>query len=241
MNAITRLPFMADMQDGADEDRFAIPERDGRRRRYRTIWISDIHLGTRGCNAKMLIDFLDSVDSDTIYLVGDIIDGWRLKKRFYWPAAHNDLVCRDMNRAKRGTRVVYIPGNQDEMYRQFTGLSFGGVEIRRKAIHETADGRKLLVLHGDFFDVITRYHKWLALAGFNDEPIRSRAVGSISGWEPGTEFKLENGQTWKVLKGSMKLRKPMSAPEILVVPGLMGRWFLQVDEDLPKARVYRVD
>ena len=79
------------------------------------------------------------------------------------------------------------------------------------------------------------------LAGFNDEPIRSRAVGSVSGWEPGTEFKLENGQTWKVLKGSMKLRKPMSAPEILVVPGLMGRWFLQVDEDLPKARVYRVD
>ena len=79
------------------------------------------------------------------------------------------------------------------------------------------------------------------LAGFNDEPIRSRLVGSVSGWEPGTEFKLENGQTWKVLKGSMKLRKPMQAPEIIVVPGLMGRWFLQVSEDFPKARVYRVD
>jgi hypothetical protein len=79
------------------------------------------------------------------------------------------------------------------------------------------------------------------LAGFNDEPIRSRLVGSVSGWEPGTEFKLENGQTWKVLKGNMKLRKPMQAPEIIVVPGLMGRWFLQVHEDFPKARVYRID
>jgi hypothetical protein len=79
------------------------------------------------------------------------------------------------------------------------------------------------------------------LAGFNDEPIRSRLVGSVGSWEPGTEFKLENGQTWKVLKGRLKLRKPMQSPEILVVPGLMGRWFLQVDEDLPKARVYRVD
>jgi hypothetical protein len=80
-----------------------------------------------------------------------------------------------------------------------------------------------------------------SLAGFNDEPIRSRIVGAVSGWEPGTEFKLENGQTWKVLKGSMKLRQPKQAPQILVVPGLMGRWFLQVDEDLPKASVYRVD
>lgn len=88
----------------------------------------------------MLIDFLDSVDSDTIYLVGDIIDGWRLKRRFYWPQTHNDVVWRLMKRAKRGTRVVYIPGNHDEMFRQFTGMSFGGVEIRRKAIHQTADG-----------------------------------------------------------------------------------------------------
>src|SRR3546814_12532098 len=109
MNAVTRLPFLAELDDGAD-DRFAIPEREGTRRRYRTIWISDIHLGTRGCNAGMLIDFLDSVDSDTMYLVGDIIDGWRLKRRFYWPAAHNDVIWRLMKRARRGARVVYIPG-----------------------------------------------------------------------------------------------------------------------------------
>ncbi len=137
----------------------------GTRRRFRTIWISDVHLGTRGCNAKLLIDFLDTTDSDTLFLIGDIIDGWRMKKRFYWPAGHNDVVWRVMKRAKRGTRVVYIPGNHDEMFRQFTGMSFGGVEIRRKAIHETADGRKLLVLHGDEFDAIMLAHRWLAFVG----------------------------------------------------------------------------
>ena len=135
------------------------------RRRYRTIWISDIHLGTRGCNDGLLIDFLDHVDSDTLYLVGDIIDGWRLKKRFYWPERHNAIVRRFMKRAKRGTRVVYIPGNHDEMFRQFSGMNFGGVEIRKKAIHTTADGRRLLVLHGDEFDAIMLAHRWLAFIG----------------------------------------------------------------------------
>ena len=91
------------------------------RRKFRTIWISDIHLGTKGCNAQMLIDFLDSTDSEIMYLVGDIIDGWRLKKRPYWPASHNDIVWRILKRAKRGTRIVYIPGNHDEMMRQFSG------------------------------------------------------------------------------------------------------------------------
>jgi len=144
----------------------SIPERRVvDRRKYRTIWISDIHLGTRGCNAEMLIDFLDHVDSDMMYLVGDIIDGWRLKKKFYWPAAHNDIVWRILKRAKRGTNVIYIPGNHDEVFRQFTGLNFGGVLIRRQAIHETADGRRLLVLHGDEFDAITLAHRWLAHVG----------------------------------------------------------------------------
>jgi len=135
------------------------------RRRYRTIWISDVHLGTRGCNDRLLIDFLDHVDSDMLYLVGDIIDGWRLKKKFYWPERHNAIVRRFMKRAKRGTRVIYVPGNHDEMFRQFSGMNFGGVEIRKKAIHETADGRRLLVLHGDEFDAIMLAHRWLAFAG----------------------------------------------------------------------------
>lgn len=144
----------------------AIPERSPEeRRRYRTIWISDIHLGTKGCNTELLIDFLDSVDSETMYLVGDIIDGWRLKKKFYWPDAHNDIVWRILKRAKRGTRIVYIPGNHDEMFRQFTGLNFGGIEIRRAAFHDTADGRRLMVLHGDEFDAVMLSHRWLAFVG----------------------------------------------------------------------------
>jgi len=135
------------------------------RKRYRTIWISDVHLGTRGCNAQLLADFLDRTDSDTLYLVGDIIDGWRLRKKFYWPSAHNDIVWRILKRARRGTRIVYIPGNHDEMFRQFAGLSFGGVEILLSDVHVTADGRRLLVLHGDEFDAVMLAHRWLALLG----------------------------------------------------------------------------
>lgn len=144
----------------------AVPERThGERRRFRTIWISDIHLGTKGCNAELLIDFLDHTDSETMYLVGDIIDGWRLKKKFYWPPAHNDIVWRILKRAKRGTRIVYIPGNHDEMVRPFSGMNFGGVEIARAAFHDTADGRRLMVLHGDEFDTIMLAHRWLAFVG----------------------------------------------------------------------------
>ena len=151
---------------GLAQPKLSIPEpSDDQRRRYRTIWISDVHLGTKGCNAEMLIDFLDSTDSETMYLVGDIIDGWRLKKKLYWPASHNDIVWRILKRAKRGTRIVYIPGNHDEMVRQFAGLNFGGVEIQRAAVHETADGRRLLVLHGDEFDAIMLAHRWLAVVG----------------------------------------------------------------------------
>ena len=136
-----------------------------KRRRYRTIWISDVHLGTRGCNDRLLIDFLDHTDSETLYLVGDIIDGWRMKRRYYWPERHNAIVRRIMKRAKRGTEVVYIPGNHDEMFRQFAGMNFGGVQIRKKAIHTTADSRRLLVLHGDEFDAVVIGAKWLAFLG----------------------------------------------------------------------------
>jgi UDP-2,3-diacylglucosamine pyrophosphatase LpxH len=135
------------------------------RRHYRTVWISDIHLGTRGCNASILIDFFDHVDCDTIYLVGDIIDGWRLKKKHYWPPEHNDVVWRVLKRARRGARIVYIPGNHDEMIRPFCGLNFGGVEILREAVHQTADGRRLLVLHGDEFDAVMQTQRWLAVVG----------------------------------------------------------------------------
>jgi len=157
----------------------SVPEpEDGKRRRYRTIWISDVHLGTKGCNAELLIDFLDSTDSETMYLVGDIIDGWRLKKKFYWPAAHNDIVWRILKRAKRGTRIVYIPGNHDEVVRPFCGMNFGDVEIRRAAFHDTADGRRLMVLHGDEFDTIMLTHRWLAFVG----DTAYHLMMSLNGW-----------------------------------------------------------
>ncbi|WP_051137184.1 UDP-2,3-diacylglucosamine diphosphatase [Novosphingopyxis baekryungensis] len=165
MNALTDFPIALDEQLYDDRLRQRPAAKEVHRKKYRTVWISDVHLGTRGCAADMLIDFLDHVDSETMYLVGDIIDGWRLKKKFYWPPEHNDIVWRILKRARRGTRIVYIPGNHDEMFRQFTGLNFGGVEIKRAAFHDTADGRRLLVLHGDEFDTIMLAHRWLAFVG----------------------------------------------------------------------------
>lgn len=135
------------------------------KRKYRTIWISDVHLGTRGCNATMLVDFLRSVECETLYLVGDIVDGWRLRKGWYWPDAHNEVVRRILKMAHHGTRVVFVAGNHDEMLRDYAGLSFGGVELVLEAVHETLDGRRLLVTHGDAFDGVVLYHKWLAFLG----------------------------------------------------------------------------
>lgn len=155
MDAITRIPLDTDPADFILSAPHLPEAVIGDRRRFRTIWISDIHLGTRGRNAAMLVDFLDHTDSETMYLVGDIIDGWRLKKRFYWPAAHNDVVWRFLKRAKRGTRIVYIPGNHDEMFRQFAGLNFGGVEIRLALISAGAVGRRIVESDADAIHLST--------------------------------------------------------------------------------------
>ena len=133
--------------------------------RYRAVWISDIHLGTRGCNAALLVDFLRSFECETLYLVGDIVDGWRLKKGWYWPDEHNEVIRRILKLSHRGTRVVFVAGNHDEMFREFAGLTFGGVELVLEAVHETADGRRLLVTHGDSFDGVVLYARWLAFLG----------------------------------------------------------------------------
>ena len=135
------------------------------RLRFRTIFISDIHLGTPGCNAELLVNFLKSVECETLYLVGDIIDGWRLRKGWYWPAAHNDVVRCILKMAKRGAHVVYVPGNHDELLRDYIGLAFGDVTVANEAIHRTADGRRLLVIHGDQFDGVVLYARWLAFLG----------------------------------------------------------------------------
>jgi UDP-2,3-diacylglucosamine pyrophosphatase LpxH len=132
---------------------------------FRTIWISDTHLGTSGCKAELLLDFLKSTECETLFLVGDIIDGWQLRKGWYWPPRHNDVVRCVLKKAKHGTRVVYVPGNHDEAFRDYVGLNLGGIELLPEAIHETADGRRLLVLHGDEFDGVVLYARWLAFLG----------------------------------------------------------------------------
>ena len=132
---------------------------------FRTVWISDTHLGTPGCNAELLLDFLKSIECEMLYLVGDIVDGWRLKKGWYWPPRHNDIIRCVLKMAKHGTRVIYVPGNHDEVFRDYVGLHFGGVEIVAEALHFTADNRKLLILHGDEFDGVVLYARWVAFLG----------------------------------------------------------------------------
>ncbi|MEZ5783419.1 MAG: UDP-2,3-diacylglucosamine diphosphatase [Rhizobiaceae bacterium] len=134
-------------------------------RNYRTLFLSDVHLGTRGAQVGALLEFLKHHDADTIYLVGDIIDGWRLRQSWYWPQQHNDVVQKLLRKARKGARIVYIPGNHDEFLREYCGTAFGGVEIRDTAIHEAADGKRYLVIHGDIFDVVVRHARWLAFLG----------------------------------------------------------------------------
>lgn len=133
--------------------------------RHRAIFISDVHLGTAGCKAEYLLDFLRHHEADDLYLIGDIIDGWALKSRFYWHQTHNDVIQKVLRKARKGTRVVYVPGNHDEVARQFCGLNFGDIEIREEAVHVTADGRRLWVVHGDFADGVIRHARWLAYLG----------------------------------------------------------------------------
>lgn len=137
--------------------------RDGTR--FRTIWISDIHLGTTGCQAARLLEFLRATESQTLYLVGDIIDGWQLKRRWYWDQAHNNVVQTVLKKAKKGTEVIFVPGNHDEVVRQFIDLDFGGIRIRDEHVHVTAQGKRMLVLHGDRFDGVIACAKWLAYVG----------------------------------------------------------------------------
>jgi UDP-2,3-diacylglucosamine pyrophosphatase LpxH len=132
--------------------------------RVRTLWISDLHLGTRGCQAEKLAEFLKSYECDHLYLVGDIIDGWRLRSGIYWPQAHTNVLRRVLTMSKRGTRVTYVTGNHDEFLRRYSSLILGNIHLVDEAEHQTLDGRKLLVIHGDQFDVITRCHRWLAFS-----------------------------------------------------------------------------
>ncbi len=131
----------------------------------RTVFISDLHLGTPGCRAQALLEFLRDTECSTLYLVGDIIDGWQLRRSWYWPQAHNDVVQKLLRKARKGTRVVFVPGNHDEFARRYLSHNFGGVEVVEDAMHVTADGRRLWVTHGDHFDGVIQCAKWLAYLG----------------------------------------------------------------------------
>lgn len=133
--------------------------------KYRTIFISDFHLGSKGCQSSMLLDFLRNTRSDYLYLVGDIIDGWRLKNKWFWPQEHNDVVQKILRKARHGTKVYYVSGNHDELVRKFVPINLGEVNIVNETIHITADNKKLLILHGDKFDAIIRVAPWLAHLG----------------------------------------------------------------------------
>jgi UDP-2,3-diacylglucosamine pyrophosphatase LpxH len=150
------LPF-----DDASFDAAAMPPRLV----VRTVWISDLHLGTPGCQASRLLDFLRAVECQTLYLVGDIIDGWQLRRQWYWPQSHNDVVQKLLRKARKGTRVIFVPGNHDEFARRYAQHSFGGVEVVDDWIHVTADGRRLWVVHGDLFDGVVQCAPWLAHVG----------------------------------------------------------------------------
>jgi len=132
---------------------------------YRTLFLSDIHLGTRGCQAELLLDFLRHNDAETIYLIGDIVDGWRLKSGWYWPQAHNDVLQKLLRKVRKGARMIYVPGNHDEFARDYIGMVFGGVEVADHAYHMTADKKRLLIVHGDQFDIVVQHARWLAWLG----------------------------------------------------------------------------
>lgn len=151
-------------RQGHDDDH---EDDKGGGKRYRAVFISDLHLGTPGCRAEDLLDFLKASSSEHLYLVGDIIDGWQLRRRWYWPQAHNDVVQKLLRRARKGCRVVFVPGNHDEFARGFIGHQFGGIEVVDDAVHLTADGKRLWVTHGDYFDGVIQCAKWLAYVGDN--------------------------------------------------------------------------
>ena len=166
-----RLPQAGEIGAGLDErsddELDNAGDEEAVRQRFRSIFISDLHMGTPGFQAQALLDFLRAHPSDNLYLVGDIVDGWQLRRKWFWPQAHNDVVQKLLRRARKGCRVIYVPGNHDEFARGFIGHRFGGIEVVEEAVHVTADGRRLWVIHGDYFDAVVQCAKWLAYVGDN--------------------------------------------------------------------------
>lgn len=133
--------------------------------KVRAIFISDLHLGTRNCQAEKLLELLRDYESDYLYLLGDIVDLWAMSRGVHWSPAQNTVVQKILKRARHGVRVVLVPGNHDEALREHEGVSFGNIRIVRYGVHHAADGRRYLLIHGDEFDQVARYHRWLVLVG----------------------------------------------------------------------------
>lgn len=146
----------------------------------RSIFLSDIHLGTRACQAERLIDFLRAYDAENLFLIGDIVNFWAMSRGIHWTPAQNTFVQKVLRRARRGERVVFIPGNHDEALREYVGVAFGDIEVHAEYVHALADGRRFLLLHGDEFDQITRHHRWVAILGDKAYDLLVRLNGMLS-------------------------------------------------------------
>lgn len=133
--------------------------------RVRSLFLSDIHLGTKACQAEHLLAFLREHPAENVFLIGDIIDFWAMKRSLAWSPAHNTVVQKMLRRARHGERIIFIPGNHDEALRAHCGTVFGDIRVEHEWVHETADGKRLLLVHGDEFDQVTRHHKWVAVLG----------------------------------------------------------------------------
>src|SRR5712675_1893971 len=149
-------------------------------RHFRALFISDVHLGTRGCQADQLLDFLRHHDADTIYLVGDVVDGWQLRSSWYWPTSHNDVVQKLLRKARKGSRLIYVPGNHDEFLRDYFGTHFGGVVVTEQATHVAADGRRYVVTHGDQFDRRIRRGRRFAALGDPVQMLLRSATAAVN-------------------------------------------------------------
>ena len=133
-------------------------------RQLRTAWISDLHLGTRSSKTGAFLEFLRNHEFETLYIVGDLIDVWQMRRGIYWPQQHNDVIQKLLRKSRKGTRIVYIPGNHDEFLGGFCGY-YGHIAIAKDFVHTTADGRRILVIHGHELDTVVQNARWLAFAG----------------------------------------------------------------------------
>lgn len=176
------------------------------KKKYRSVWISDVHLGSRDAQSELFHHFLNTIRCDHLYLVGDIIDVWALKKSFFWPKQYNEVLHKLLKRSRKGAKVYFIPGNHDEFFREFIGYSFGDIEIVDDLIHETADGRRFLVTHGDRFDAAVRGHPWMAKLGdwgYRRLVVINRVYNAVRRWFGKPYFSL-SGAIKRKVKGAVK-------------------------------------